>query len=172
MMLEKIRQFLKPKWRRRSIEVLIFVLLYVSIRAWMQRDLPSGPAPRVQGVTLSGQAVDLATLGKGRPVLLHFWATWCPICKLEQASIETLSTEYPVITIASQSGDAKAVQEYMQAQHLHFPVLLDEDGALLQRFGLHGVPATFVIDAQGKIVFREVGYTTDWGIRARLWWVR
>lgn len=172
MMLEKIRQFLKPRWRRRSLEFIVFILLYLTLRAWMQRDLPSGPAPYMQGVALTGQPIDLATLGKGRPVLVHFWATWCPICKMEQGSIDKLSKEYPVITIASQSGDASAVQAYLTEQQLNFPVLLDEDGVLLQRFGLHGVPATFVIDAQGKIVFREVGYTTGWGLRTRLWLAR
>ena len=116
--------------------------------------------------------LDLATLGQGRPVLVHFWATWCPICKLEQGTINALSAEHPVITIATQSGDAQAVQTFMQEQHLHFPVLLDEEGTLLQRYGLHGVPATFVIDPQGRIAFREVGYTTSWGLRARLWLAR
>jgi thiol-disulfide isomerase/thioredoxin len=172
MILEKIRQLLKPRWRRVTLEILVFLLLYLALRTWMQRDLPAGPAPVLQGVTLTGQALDLATLGQGRPVLVHFWATWCPICKLEQGAINALSADYPVITIATQSGDAQAVQAFLQEQQLHFPVLMDEDGALLQRFGLHGVPATFVIDPHGKIAFREVGYTTGWGLRARLWLAR
>lgn len=172
MMLEKIRLFLKPRWRQVTLEILIFLLIFMAIRAWMQRDLPTGLAPALQGVTLGGQVIDLATLGQGRPVLVHFWATWCPICKLEQRSIDALSADYPVITIATQSGDAQAVQAFLQEQQLHFPVLLDEEGKLLQQFGLHGVPASFVIDPHGKIAFREVGYTTGWGLRARLWLAR
>lgn len=169
MMLEKTRQFLKPRWRQVTLEMLVFLLILLAIRVWMQRDLPTGPVPALQGVTLAGQAIDLATLGEGRPVLVHFWATWCPICKLEQRSVDALSADYPVITIATQSGDALAVQAFLQEQQLHFPVVMDEDGTLMQRFGLHGVPASFVIDPHGKIVFREVGYTTGWGLRARMW---
>jgi peroxiredoxin len=169
MMLEKIRNLLKPRWRRVTAEILLFALIYLAFRAWMQRDLPSGPAPVVQGITLDGRHVDLAALGKGRPVLLHFWATWCPVCKLEQGTIDAVSRDYPTLTIATQSGDAQAVQAFMHEQELHFPVLLDEQGELLRRYGLHGVPATFVIDARGHIAFREIGYTTGWGLRLRLW---
>lgn len=169
MMLEKIRRYFKPGWRRYAVEILILLAIFAGIRAWQQRDLPKGVAPTIRGLTLSGQSVDLQQVSQNKPVLLHFWASWCPVCKLEQGSIQALSTQYTVITIATQSGDANDVRQYMQDQGLNFPVILDEDGSLLQRYGLRGVPASFFINRHGEIAFREVGYTTRWGMQARLW---
>ncbi|MBI3562765.1 MAG: redoxin domain-containing protein [Gammaproteobacteria bacterium] len=168
-MLEKIRQSLKPGWKSTAVELLVFVLMYAAIRAWMQRDLPQGAVPPMQAITLAGEPVDIARYGRGRPVLIHFWATWCSVCRLEQGSINAISRDYPVLTIATQSGSGSEVQGYLQKNQLHFPVVLDDSGELLQRFGLHGVPASFIIDPRGNIAYREVGYTTGWGLRLRLW---
>jgi peroxiredoxin len=169
MMLEKIRGYLKIRWVRWGLELTLMLLVYFGVRAWMQRDLPIGPAPAIQAITLTGQPVELAALARQGPVLVHFWATWCPICALEQGSIQSISTDHPVITIASQSGDDRAVHDYMQEHALSFAVVMDEDGELMQRYGLRGVPASFIIDRNGKIVYREVGYTTEIGLRIRLW---
>lgn len=169
MMLEKIRGYLKIKWVRWGLELSLMLLVYFGVRAWMQRDLPTGPAPAIQAITLTGQAVELAALARHGPVLVHFWATWCPICKLEQDSILAISRDYTVLSIASQSGNELDVQQYMQEHELSFPVVMDEDGELMRRYGLRGVPASFIIDRTGKIVYREVGYTTEIGLRARLW---
>lgn len=168
-MLEKIRQYFKPGWRGFLTELLLFIVIFAGVRFWQQRDLPNGIAPPLYGQTLVGQLVDLRQLSRDKPVLLHFWTTWCPVCKLEQKSIQALSQKYTVITVATQSGDAVAVRQYLQSQGLSFPVLLDEEGELMQRYGLHGVPASFFINRRGEIAFREVGYTTQWGMQFRLW---
>ena len=46
---------------------------------------------------------------------------------------------------------------------------MDEDGKLATQFGVHGVPTSYILDAKGKIRFREVGLTSSWGLRLRLW---
>ncbi len=57
----------------------------------------------------------------------------------------------------------------MREQGIEFPVLNDADGSLSNAWGVHAVPASFIIAPDGKIRFVEVGYTTAWGIRLRLW---
>jgi peroxiredoxin len=57
----------------------------------------------------------------------------------------------------------------MDEQGLDFPVVLDEQGALAARFGVRGVPASFVLGSGGEIKFKEIGYTTELGLRARMW---
>ena len=106
------------KWRGYAINLLLFVVLVVGIRTWQQRDMVSGVAPTLQGVLLNGTPYQLPT-HPPRPLLVHFWATWCPICRTEQGSIDAIAHDRSdTITIAMQSGsDAKVTQLYARAGH-------------------------------------------------------
>ena len=159
----------KSKWRSIAIELLLFVVVVAGIRAWQQRDVVSGAAPVLQGVTLAGQPYKLPT-HPGHPVLVHFWATWCPICRAEQGSITAIAHDNPdFISIAMQSGKQEEVVRYMREQGIAFPALNDADGSISAAWGVHAVPASFIIGPDGKIRFVEVGYTTSLGLRLRLW---
>ena len=158
------------KWRGYAINVLLFVVLVVGIRSWQQRDMVSGPAPTLQGVLLNGTPYQLPA-HLDRPVLVHFWATWCPICRAEQGSIDAIAHDRSdTITIAMQSGSDAQVASYMREQGIALPVLNDSDGRISKAWGVHAVPASFIIDSNGQISFVEVGYTTSIGLRLRLWW--
>ncbi|MCG5514455.1 protein disulfide oxidoreductase [Ectothiorhodospira shaposhnikovii] len=159
------------RWRRLAIELLIVLLIFLALKAWLQRDMISGEAPDFQARLLDGTPVSLADY-QGAPVLVHFWATWCGICRLEQGSIESISRSWPVLTVAMQSGDADTLAAYMAEHGYTQAVIADEDGALAARFGVGAVPASFVLDAEGNVRFRERGFTTGWGLRARLWVAR
>lgn len=154
-----------------GLELLVIVTVYLGVRAWMQRDMPSGAAPPLSGLTTDGRQVSLADY-RGEPVLLHFWASWCGICSLEQGSIQDIHEDWPVLTVAMQSGDAQAVAAHLAEEQLDWTALVDEDGDLARQFGVRAVPTTFVIDADGVIRSRETGYTTEMGLRTRLWLAR
>ena len=156
-------------WRRRAIEVLLFVVLIAGIRTWQQRDMPSGVAPPLSGIRLDGSVYSLPAR-PAQPVLVQFWATWCSICRMEQGSIDAIVADHPnTITVAMQSGSAAEVRRHLAEQGLHFPVLNDADGRLSAAWGVHAVPASFIIGRDGRIRFVEVGYTTGPGLRLRLW---
>lgn len=158
------------KWRGYAVNVLLFVAVIAGVRAWQQRDMASGAAPALQGVTLAGKPYALPA-HLDHPVLVHFWATWCPVCRAEQSSIAAIAHDYPnAITIAMQSGKPAEVAGYMREQGIDFPVLNDADGSISNAWGVHAVPASFIIAPDGQIRFVEVGYTTGWGMRLRLWW--
>ena len=156
---------MKAKWKKGAIEVLIFMVLVFAIRSWQQRDIPSGPAPILEGRLLDGKAYSRPE----KPVLVQFWGTWCPICRTEEKSIDPLSKSHPVVTVALKSGSGQEVSAYMKAHGLNFAVLNDPDGLISARWGVHAVPASFVLDASGRVRFAEFGYTTATGLRARLW---
>ena len=157
------------RWRGYAIEALVFVILIAGLRAWQQRDMVSGSAPALQGVTLAGAPYELPA-HPGKPVLVHFWATWCPICRAEQDSIAGIAHDHPdTITIAMQSGSAEQVMRHMRGQEIAFPVINDQDGKISGRWGVNAVPASFIIAPDGRIRFVEVGYTTGIGLRLRLW---
>lgn len=158
------------KWRGYAINLLLFVVVVAGIRAWQQRDMASGAAPALQGITLAGRPYSLSAHPE-RPVLVHFWATWCPVCRTEQSAIAAIAHDDPdVITIAMQSGKPQEVVRHMQEQGIDFPVVNDADGSLASAWGVHAVPASFIVAPDGRIRFVEVGYTTGIGLRLRLWW--
>ena len=157
---------------RHAVEVVVVLAIILGVRAWQQQGVVSGPAPELAGVLLNGKEHFSLAAMHGQPVLVHFWATWCPVCRAEQGSIEALAKEYPVITVAMQSGGAEAVIAHLTKEALSFPVLNDPDGTIAAQWGARVVPTSFVVDGAGRIRFVEVGYTTGIGLRARLWLAR
>lgn len=159
----------KLKWRSVAVNLLLFALMVAGIRLWQQRDMVSGAAPELSGTTLAGEAYTLAA-HRGRPVLVQFWASWCPVCRAEQSSIAAIAENDPdVITVAMQSGNAAQVAGYMREQGVSYPVLNDPDAVIASRWGVHAVPVSFIVAPDGSIRFVEVGYTTGVGIRIRRW---
>lgn len=154
---------------RLAVEVLVVLAIILGIRMWQQQDVASGLAPPLAGVLLDGKGNFSLASKSGQPVLVHFWATWCPVCSAEQGSIEALAKEYPTITVAMQSGSAETVAAHLNKEGLSFPVLNDPDGTIAAQWGARAVPASFVVDGAGRIRFVEVGYTTGIGLRLRLW---
>lgn len=152
-------------WLRDGLVIFVIIL---GVRAYQQRDLPSVVPPDVAGVSLQGDQVSLADF-RGKPLLLHFWATWCGVCRAEQGSIDALAQTLPVLSIASQSGSASQVKRYTDEHGVKVRVLVDETNALARSFNIRSFPTTFVLDANGVIRFSEVGYTTELGLRARMW---
>ena len=160
---------LKKKYSRWIIEVVLILVVLIAVKLWMQRDVVSGNAPNITAQMLNGQQFDLYQ-SKQRPVLVHFWATWCPVCKLEQSNIENISKDYSLISIAMQSGNDIELKKFMREENLSFNVINDESGWLSQRYNVRGVPVSFIVNQENEIEFIEVGYTTEIGLRLRLWW--
>jgi len=144
-----------------------------AVQLWQARGLPTGPAPALAGTLTDGRPASLTALidaAAGRPVLVAFWATWCPVCKAEAGNIDAVARDWPTLTVAMQSGDVLAVAKYLGEQDRRFSTLIDADGRLAADWKVRGVPTHFIVDGHGNIRFQLVGYVTEPGLRARLWW--
>ncbi len=162
------KKLLQPRRIARAVgEVVLLVALFFAISAFQTRSMASGPAPALAGELLDGGHFDLNQL-QGRPAVIHFWATWCGICRREAGTIRDLAVDHSVITVAMQSERAE-VEQFLHLGGGRYPVLLDESGELSRRFGVQAVPATFILDSNGTIRYATVGYTTELGLRTRLW---
>lgn len=161
----------KPKrrrWRGLLVNLLIVLVIFFGVQWYKSRPLASGTAPPLSARTVTGAQVNLASL-RGEPVLVHFWATWCPTCKLEEGSIDTLSGDYQVVTVAMQSGGEREIAGYLRERGLSFGAIADPYGEIASAWGVRAVPASFVLDADGEIRFGAVGYTPGIGLRGHLW---
>lgn len=159
-------------YRSWLVNILLILAVFIGVQWWQARPLASGPAPALAGTLLDGRPFTLERLragGETEPVLVHFWATWCPVCRLEQGAIDAIARDHPVVTVAMQSGGEREIRAYLGEQGLRFPVLPDPEGVLSSAWGVPAVPASFVVDGTGRIRFATVGHTTEAGLRARLW---
>ena len=165
----------RPRWQRWLIDAVLIALVFAAVQLWQTRHVPVGPAPAFAGPLAAGGQGSLAAwraAHPGGPVAVYFWADWCPICKAQQGSVSSLAEDWPVLTVAMQSGDAADVAKVLAERGLAWPTVVDEDGAITARYGLAGVPALAVVGADGQLRAVAVGYTTALGMHLRLWWAK
>ncbi len=150
------------------INGLIFLSVYFAVHLYQTRLAPSGQAPEINGWLIEGNEFSKLR-NHEKPLLVHFWATWCKVCEFGESSINRLAKDYQLITVASQSGSFSEIKKFKQAQGLEFPIIVDQNGVIAKEWGIVGFPTSFVVDKNNEIRFVEVGFTTEWGLRFRLW---
>ena len=160
-MKEKIKHYLK--------EILLFALVMTifanAISLYKSQDLNK------QRLLLTSHKLINNTLyspPRDKPILLHIWATWCPVCKAEVDNIQRLSNYYEVITIAVNSGSDYDIHKYMKERNLNYKVINDTSSELAQKLNIADYPTTFIYDKNGNLVFSEVGYTSSFGLWIRM----
>lgn len=147
---------------------LLLIVLFFGAQFFVKRDLISGNPPRIQAQTVTGELFELSHF-KGRAALVYFWASWCGICDAMDGTVSKLSKNHPVITVAMQSGGEKEVTAHLRESGVSFPAIADESGEISGRYGVRAVPTFFVLNPLGEIAFSGIGYTTEWGLKLRLW---
>jgi thiol-disulfide isomerase/thioredoxin len=169
---EKNLPLTQREWFKNLLWMIVMIGIFLIARSFMQGDVVQGKAPHFNTTSITGQSIDLSDY-QGQPVLVHFWATWCPICEFEIEGIERVAESYPVINIATQSGSNEELLAYAQ-QHGMNPNLIvnDEDGALMRLYQAQATPTSFILNPNGEIEFVEVGYSTSIGLKARLWFLQ
>jgi thiol-disulfide isomerase/thioredoxin len=144
------------------------IIVVTLIHLWQTRDLVEGSVPALSGQTLQGAWFNLNSQSQW-PLLIHFWADWCPVCKLERSGIESLSKDYPVVTVAMRSGSDSDVMRLIEQDRLRFPVINDPQGRIASAWRVYGVPTSYIVGRDGKVIFTSVGYTFPMTLRLRLW---
>jgi len=130
-------------------------------------------SPKLSSLSLPEVEVELLDekkyqIKKGKPLLIHFWTTWCPACKLEAPNIDLVSKSYDVLTVVINATSDKEIKSYMRKGKFSFKVLNDKEGTWSKQFKIEAYPTTFIYDSKGNLRFTEVGYTTTAGLLARL----
>ena len=122
------------------------------------------PAPDFQLSSLDGRTVRLADF-RGRRVVVGFWASWCGPCRVELPALrrfylqarkaEGEAFDILAISVDSNPEDARRAAAELK---IPFPVLLDTDWKVSSSYAVEGIPALFLIDADGKVKFVETGF--------------
>ncbi|HSD51810.1 MAG TPA: TlpA disulfide reductase family protein [Candidatus Methylomirabilis sp.] len=125
----------------------------------------NGAAPEFVLADLGGNRVRLSD-HRGHVVLLNFWATWCPPCRAEMPSMEKLYQAYRdrglvILAISGDRTGQSTVEVFVQEVGVTFPILLDPANEVFAQYGVRGLPTSFLLDRQGRIVSAEAG-ARDW----------
>ena len=122
-------------------------------------DASGGPAADFTLPDLDGRSVTLGPLLGKTPVLLVFWATWCPECKAAIPEINALATGPLAGKVQIFGLDFRESREKValavKARGIRYPVLLDERGQAARAYGVVGIPTYILIDRNGNIAWRK-----------------
>ena len=159
--------------------LLIIILLFVGLAwIWVNR-LPVGeattsgvlppapaighPAPDFTVTTTAGETFKLSDL-HGTPMVLNFWATWCPPCRVElpelQAASERLAGQVAIVGV-NQAETPAEVRAFAEKLGLTFAIPLDQDAEVSRLYRVRSLPTTFFIDRSGVIRQMQIGPVTE-----------
>jgi peroxiredoxin len=98
---------------------------------------------------------------RGKPVMVNFWATWCPPCLEEMPALERLYRRHRdagfVLVAVSLDANPEKVQEFLTRHHLTFPVGLDPKTRVAELYGVRALPSTFIVDRRGNLSALALG---------------
>ncbi|MEX8548685.1 MAG: redoxin domain-containing protein [Mucilaginibacter sp.] len=144
----------------------------IAARTALAKEMINKPAPLFTLKDTSGKAVSLADL-KGKVVVIDFWATWCGPCKASFPGMQLAVNKYKdnpnvkfLFIDTWENGDdyLPGVKKFIADNHYTFQVLMDEKGSdnrqskVISTFGVEGIPTKFILDKDGNIRFKKVGF--------------
>ena len=121
-----------------------------------------GNAPDFTLPDLDGNSVTLSDF-RGKVIILNFWATWCPPCRMEIPDFIELYENYKdegllIIGVNLDRGATRSVKEFSEKYKINYPVVLGNVNVTQDYGGIRAIPTTFVIDRKGNIKEKYVGY--------------
>ena len=158
-----------------SLGRIVLLLVALSVGIWTEspylwandaRPEEGHFAPDFTLKTFEGKTVRLSELRGKKVVLINFWATWCPPCRLEMPTMQQIYSEYKgkgfeILAVNIEPDAKEEIRDFIKELRLTFPVLLDSNMKVTRQYRLFGLPVSVLIDRQGIIRGKEIGYH-DW----------
>ena len=157
------------KWSKELIVLAIILFVAFTVMDLWRKPQSLSAALLEPQMLATGETISLAELSQEGPVLVYFWATWCGVCKLTSPTVSDLEKlGMPIISVAIRSGETERLLKGMHQHNLTFPVINDINGQLSNRVGVSATP-TFMVIHNGELASFTSGWTSSYGLKARMW---
>ncbi len=154
-------------WIKEIVFLVVVIAVVLNLISYLKRpDLKSPTLPKFELLSINNKTINSNDF-KEKPLIIHFWATWCPACKLEAPNIQALSKSANIITVAVNSGTDEELKIFLKQRDFDFMVFNDLNGEFATKFKVSSFPTTFIYDKSGEISSIEVGYTSTIGLKIR-----
>lgn len=167
---ESGRRNRKYTLRRFLGDILFVVVVFYAITWWQERDLlPDDGNQKIPTLTVSdskSDRVELASLLGEENTIIYFFAPWCSICRTSAPNLNKLSESVTVLAIALSYEKRADVARFVQETALNVPVYYGSDNTE-KAFKIDAFPTYYVVDSNGIILDRSVGYSTEFGMKWR-----
>jgi peroxiredoxin len=150
--------------------VLLFLLLVAKEGPRATKVIREGDqAPEFRLSGLDGKQTGLSDY-RGKVVMVHFWATWCPPCVEELPTLDRMYRSlsgkgFELLAVSVDEGGEKTVASFMQRNRLTLPVLLNPGGSVARSYGTFKFPETYLLDRSGIVRYKVIG-PADWSLPA------
>ncbi len=173
---QRVRRFLKQRTGL-FLNVLFFVAVFLAVSTFQARNMLStsgAMAPALNGPLLRGGSYDIATAGD-RPMLVYFFAPWCKFCAVSSDNLTRLrrlrdEDSLEILTVVLDWQDLGEVRDYVVRHGIDLPVVLG-DSQVAQDWNVYAFPTYYVLDSDRRIRRRDLGYSTQFGLWWRTWFV-
>ena len=151
--------------KNKILTIVISVVAIAAIFTFLGTSTSSAQtAPDFKLQDINGKTVSLSDF-KGKIVIVDFWATWCPPCKMEIPGFVKLQDKYKddlvVIGVSLDQNGPKAVVPFAKDYKINYHIVYGDGNTVRSYGGVSGIPTTFVIDRKGNIQRKYVGYRAD-----------
>ena len=164
-----------PRIRSFVLNAVLLLAVFFAVVAYQSRNMlatDGQQAPELRGTTLAGEFYKLED-ADGRPALIYFFAPWCRICAASADNLTRLrrwrdEDDIEIVAVALDWGTAEEVRNYAERHELNVTVVLG-DTDIARQWQIQAFPSYYVLDRNQRIVRRDIGYSTQFGLWWRAW---
>lgn len=158
-------------WLTLLAEIALAFGIFLALSAWQTRNMlaEEDTVPRLTAYTMQGQSVRFPEESTEQASLVYFFAPWCTVCHLSIENLNTVKSRYPelhILIVALDYQSTAEVQEFLAEHDLDYPVLLG-DRRWSDAYKISAFPSYYLLDSDGRVVSRSMGYSTALGMLAR-----
>lgn len=161
-------------WLILCAEIVVATGIFLALSHWQERDMlqSNTVAPTLSAPALDGKTYQIPTANNNKRTLIYFFAPWCKVCDFSIGNLNILraqfdESELDIIIVALAWDSQVEVEEFIARHDLDFPVLLGNQ-QWQEKYKVQGFPSYYVLDEQGEVLARALGYSSSIGMLRRI----